>query len=242
MFSWLTDQISGLKSPNEEGPHCEIKETMREALRFDPVLTASKQLEYKFNLEKICRASFEIESRMIILDFLHYAFAPVNANTEWRTIFNGLRILDSLVDSGSNQIFTEISQGKHFDVVQKTLFLTTYTNSDERVGKLIRNAAKEIREKLLSKFDLVESMPQSNEEPKSISSKDVSGRATPETSRPVAPSSILNFVSLRHIEDSSDEEAPNQSQIESSAGNKVTEDLLIDDDKKGKTKELIELL
>jgi hypothetical protein len=242
MFSWFSEQISTIKTPSGDEPHSELRGTMQEALGFEPVLTASKELEYKFVLEQICRASFEVDNRIIILDFLHYAFAPPYPNTEWRTIFNGLRILDSLVGSGSNRIFSEISQGKHFDVVQKTLFLTTYANSDERVAKLIRTAAREIRDKLLAKFDLVDSIPETEEPLKSISSKDVSGKATPDTIQPVAPSSIVNLVSLRHQEDSSDEEG--NSKIPRPVPplvQPVSEDLLLDD-QKDKKNELIELL
>ena len=210
MLSWISEQINTLSPPRDLGPHADLKRAMREAIAFDAVLSSAKDLEYKFVLEQICRSSFEVEERMIILDFLHYTMAPVDPNSEWRTVFNGLRILNTLIDSGSIAVFTEVAEGKHFDLVQKTLFLTTYANSDERIGKLIRTAAKEIRDKLLLKFDAINSGTLVDESPsqevKAISSSSVSSTSTP-ASRPVAPSGVAHIVALRHVEDSSEDEA-----------------------------------
>lgn len=218
MLSWISNQLSPSLSV---GPHADLKQRMKDALAFEAVLTPPRELEYKFLMEQICRSSFDMDERMIILDFLHYSFAPVDPNGEWRTIFNGLRILNALVDSGSNKIIAEVSEGKHFDVVQKTLFLTTYANSDERVGKLIRTAAKEIRDKLLKKFDLVQEESVDESQIKSISSRD---SGTP-VERPAVPSSLAHIVALKHVEDSDDEEAAKPRKILPQTNN-VTESLL----------------
>ena len=187
----------------DKGPFGELKDTLRTALQFEPVLPGSLELEYKFHLEEICRATFEREERIVVMDFLHYSFAPANANSEWRSIFNGLRILNALIDSGSSKVFSEVLEGKHFDVLQKTLFLTNYPNSDERIAKLIRTAAQEVRDKLLVKFNEVEvgETEESAGVVQSISSKDA-----PALPQVVPQRSLPLIASLRHTEDSSEEE------------------------------------
>ena len=123
MFSWLAHQVNNFTGPKEEGPFSELKESLRRLFEFEPVLSSSLELQYKFSLEQICRSTFEADERMVVMAFLHYSVAPVNPNSEWRTIFNGLRLLNALVDSGSSKIFSEVSEGQHFDLLQKTLFL-----------------------------------------------------------------------------------------------------------------------
>lgn len=202
MISWLSEQIASLSPPKEEGPHAATKALMKEVLACEAVLSPAKELEYKYLMEQVCRATFDIDDRVIVMDFLHYSLAPVDAGREWRTIFNGLRVVDALIDSGSSAVFAEVSEGKHFDLLQKTLFLLSYAHSDERIGKLIRTAAKEIRDKLLVKFDQLDNPEEPEDQPNvtCMSSKDTVRH------RPVIASSIAHVVSLRHIEESSDEE------------------------------------
>lgn len=191
-----------------EGPFEDLQQTMREVLQFDPVLTSTLELEYKFHLEKISRATFEYEERVIVMDFLHYSFAPSNPNDEWRTIFNGLRILNALIDSGSSKVFHEVSEGRHFDVLQKTLFLSSYCNTDERISKLIRTSAMQVRDRLQIKFSEVEDEEPPGDrrgETKSISSKE--GVAIQVVAH------LQHIASFKHTEDSSDDDEPKKAEI-----------------------------
>ena len=202
MFSWIAHQVNNLSASRKEGPFEELNQTMRKVLQFEPVLTSALELEYKFHLEQITRATFEYEERVIVMDFLHYSFAPSNPNNEWRTIFNGLRILNALIDSGSSKVFHEVSEGKHFDVLQKTLFLSSYCNTDERISKLIRTSAMQVRDRLQIKFSQVDEEPQGDrrDETKSISSKE--GVAIPVAVH------LEHIASFKHTEDSSDDDEP----------------------------------
>jgi hypothetical protein len=174
---------------------------MKEGLSFDAVFSVSQEAEYKFVLARICQASFRSGDRVILMDCLHYAFAPADPGKEWRTIFNGLRILNSLIDSGSVAIFQEVSEGKHFDIVQKSLFLLSYNSSDDRVTKLIRSAARDLRSKLLAKFAQLDDKTPATDEGKktSISHRDSIAVSIPH-------SSVSHLVDLRHVEDSSEDE------------------------------------
>ena len=205
MLAWLSDKVSGTRSP-DDAVNVQVKSLMREALAFDAVLTSEKELEHKFVLEQICQYSFDLEDRVIVMDFLHYAFAPVDPNSEWRTIFNGLRILNGLIDSGCRNVFSEVMEGKHFDLVQKTLFLTTYSNADERVGRLVRSVAKDVREKLLQKFTDVETELAYPKEEKvtSVSSKNASRILTAGNAKGMTVPGVARFT---HTEESSDEES-----------------------------------
>ena len=207
MFSWLSQTVNGSK-PND--PQGELKSLMIEALSFDAVLSSAKQLEYKHCLEQICRYSFDSEDRAVVMDFLHYSFAPVEPDREWRKTFNGLRILNQLIDSGSRVIFTEVSEGRHFDILQKTLFLTNYHNTDERVGKLVRSSAKEIRDKLLEKFN--EEIPEIQpEDIKSISYRDIVPPNIVCGNTP--PGGLASMVRFGHTEDDSDEDVVEQGEV-----------------------------
>ena len=201
MISWLSDRISKGSLLSHHSSSTQIESLMKDAIAFDAVFSASQEAEYKFLLARICEASFRSEDRFLMMDFLHYALAPANAGIEWRTIFSGLRILNALIDSGSIAIFQEVSEGKHFDLVQKSLFLLSYSNADDRVMKLIRCAARELRDKLLDKFTHLDENPSSTGQiaKKSISHRDSVAVRIPD-------SSVSDLVKLRHVEDSSDDE------------------------------------
>ena len=53
--------------------------------------------------------------------------------------------------NGSQDLFREISGGLHFDIFQRTLTLTTYSNEDERVSRLIQSLAKTVRNLLVER-------------------------------------------------------------------------------------------
>lgn len=222
MFSWLSERISAFSSLRTPEPGTEVERMMKEALEFEAVVSPARELEYKYLLDSICKASCNSDDRFAIMDFLHYSLSPANPAKEWRMIFNGLRILKALIDSGSVSIFREVSEGKHFDLVQKSLFLLTYCNADERVAKLIRVTAREIRDKLLEKFNDLENEP--NVEKKSVSYRDAIKRP----SVVAAPSSISHLVSLGHVE----EDYPSRNEDDTPRPNvQETVDLLdLDDD------------
>ena len=204
MLSWIAKSLQ--KANQQLGLPNDISRLMKTGLDFEPVLTSTREEEYRVCLMRICRATFNIEGRNIVMDCLHYAFAPKNPANEWRTIFNGLRILNSLIDSGSVQIFKEVSEGKHFDLLQKSLFLVTFSHSDERISKLIRTAARQIRDKLLNKLNEIEQYS-GDDCPPPISSSGISSEDPPVAFEKSISNSVSQLVSLRHVE-SDDDECP----------------------------------
>lgn len=203
MLSWISRQLprnGEITAPSDDNP----VELMKYGLSFDAVLTPGKEHEYRDMLARISRTTYEQKNRYSVLDSLHYGLAPKNPEREWRTIFNGLRILNSLIDHGSLEIFREVSEGQHFDLLQKSLFLLSFCHSDERVTKLIRTAAREIRDKLSAKFNEIEEQP-SEVHPPPISASGISSEdAFHLKQNPVVTSSFSHLVSLRHIESDED--------------------------------------
>ena len=202
MISWLANQVAKLSFPGHGPAKTEVESLMKEILSFDAVFSVAQEAEYKFVLARICEASFRSGDRLVLMDCLHYAFAPANPGKEWRTIFNGLRILNSLIDSGSVAIFREVSEGKHFDLVQKSLFLISYSSSDDRITKLIRSTARDLRDKLLAKFAQLDDETSATDDGKktSISHRD-------SLAVPIPHSSVSHLVQLRHVEDSSEDDS-----------------------------------
>ena len=182
MLQWLSQRFRN----EEHDPEYELTTLLILTLKFNPVLTTAKELEYTDNIDRICRASIDSGNRIIIMDHLRSAFS----STDWHTILNALRVLNGLIDSGSSKIFSEVAQGRHFDIVQRTLFLTSYTNNDDRVGKLIRCAAREIREKLLIKMTEIHDIPE----------EVTSGVSYKDTIEANYESSVSHLVSLKHTE------------------------------------------
>ena len=180
----------------EPEPLSELSDLVNSTLRFEAVLTSSRQLEYQQDILIICAASLKLDERFLIMTLLHDALV----SKEWHKLFNGLRILTCLIESGSDEIFVEVLQGKHFDILQKTLFLKSFANADDRVSKLIRRTAADIREKLLRKLNEVESCLENGQSFQSSST----GISYRDIVTPVFENSVSHLVSLRHVESDSD--------------------------------------
>ena len=203
MLSWFVNHVT----PSLEVQHVprdDAGRLIKATLRLEPVLSGAEEREYRLNIEQICRLSFDIETRQMVMNSLHYALSPNYVGVEWRMIFNGLRILNSLIDGGSVEIFKEVSEGKHFDILQKSLFLLSFSHADERVTKVIRSSAREVRDRLLVKFNEIEENYNMDQHcpfsSTGISSDDIRANGLTLSTNPVS-----HLVSFGHVE-SDDEE------------------------------------
>lgn len=104
--------------------------------------------ELEWLMVRLCELSNSADERSRIL---HQLWKSLNSCSDWRCVYIGLRVLRGLAMSGSPDIFCEISGGLHFDIFQRTLILTTYSNEDERVSQLIQTLAKSVRNLLVER-------------------------------------------------------------------------------------------
>ena len=104
--------------------------------------------ELEWLMIRLCELSFIPDDRPTILE---HVWKSLNPSADWHSINNGLRILRGLAMNGSQDLFREISGGLHFDIFQRTLTLTTYSNEDERVSRLIQSLAKTVRNLLVER-------------------------------------------------------------------------------------------
>lgn len=151
MFNWLSHRMR--KSAGGETPMTDIGTALNRLLDFGAIIPPEKSDGFRNLIEIVCRQSYDVYDRVLIMDCIQSALCPRSPETGWRKIVNGIRILDALFDHGSDSIFQEVLEGKHFDILQRMVFLLNYTNTDDRVGRLIRSLAKELKGKLMVKFE-----------------------------------------------------------------------------------------
>lgn len=67
-------------------------------------------------------------------------------------------LLENLLQRGSRSLVSEISDGHHFDIVQRLSFLEQFENSvDKRVESMVRQKAKVLRADVLAKIEAANS-------------------------------------------------------------------------------------
>lgn len=187
MIAWLSAQVrKSLK------PRSETETVLDQISNFEAVISTDRLSEFRHLLDCVCKQSFYSDERNLIMHHLESSLRP--SNPDWRVILNGLRLLDALCDRGSCLVFQEVSQCSHFDVVQRTLFLLTFSHDDDRITKLMRHTAQQVRAKVLSRFN-----DSDNEIRASVSYTDKTVVSSGQ------PSSFAHLVSLRHVEDDQEE-------------------------------------
>lgn len=155
MLQWLSQKVVRAKEAREDSHN--IHRVMKKALSFGSVIPPEKLQEYQSVMDTICRQSFDLYDRVVLLECIQSAFCVPNSDKEWRKIVNGMRVMSALIEGGSELIFSEVLEGKHFDILQQMVFLVNYVNTDDRVGKVVRSLARDLRGKLILKFDVIQS-------------------------------------------------------------------------------------
>ena len=112
-------------------------------------INRAKLPEYRMDLERVARLSFELDERVKILNFIHEQLLT----EDWRRVWNSLNILEILFKNGSNKVLSEFSQGEHFDVLQRLLLLAAFPHDDLRIRELVRFRAREVREIVKEKLE-----------------------------------------------------------------------------------------
>jgi hypothetical protein len=98
-------------------------------------------------IEAVVKATKDAESRRVIMRHLSGCLGQT-ASAQWRQVYLAMLVLEELMKDGSPELVTEVANGVHFDLVQRTSFLVKYEYSfDERVQGLIRKKALQIRER-----------------------------------------------------------------------------------------------
>jgi hypothetical protein len=204
MLSWISERVHQMVKREEREDHADLVRVMTSTLNSD-VTSAQVQNSNIFEGSKaICEASFQYDLRGEIIMQLSCGLIPDIRSGDWRTIYNALRILNLLMDSGCLEMFREVQEGKHVDLTQRLLFLSEYNDSDPRKTKLIRSTARETRARLLLKFEEIDQNNLSCQ-PEKITKSSVSSGDHHVTSGCSSriPESVSNLVSLRHVESDS---------------------------------------
>ena len=159
----------------------------------DCEINKAKLPEYRMDLERVAKLSFEAEERFKILTFIHDQLIAA----DWRKIWNALNILQTLFTSGSKMMISEFAQGQHFDALQRLLLLTAFAHDDLRIRELVRSRAREVREIAKDKL-----------EASNISSPDERPSPSGPSAAPVSQRKLLSTapVYIGHNSDTDDDD------------------------------------
>jgi len=140
MFGWL--------SSHTRAHSTEVEKILGTLDKLGPVISTDDSRELHRWLRELCQLARHRANRKQIFEYLRVSLDP---SSDWRVIDNGLRILSALVIEGATKFFCEISRGMHFDVIQRTLILTSYCHDDDRITRLIRSSAHRVHQQLLTR-------------------------------------------------------------------------------------------
>lgn len=147
----------------------------------------------------VLEASHEADMRQMILEHLQRCFVDASGK-QWRRIFGGLALAESLLMDGSPLIFTEGSaHGAKFNLAQQIWYLEQFEyRPDWRAQNMVRKKAKVLHNKLVSRHMGSTSEPEVHEQHIGeafstlrdwIESADASGPSTGTSPRPSSASS-----------------------------------------------------
>lgn len=107
-------------------------------------------------LLSLTQASHTVGDRQEIMRHLQGCLTP---SSNWRRIYGGQILLEELLQNGAPALVAEISQGLHFDPVQRLTFLERFEYSqDRRVQHMLRQKATSLRALLIDKLKNAESL------------------------------------------------------------------------------------
>lgn len=97
--------------------------------------------------------SHDEQSRFEIMKYLRECLSEASGK-RWQRIYGGLALTESLMRHGSPELISEVSQGRHFDLVQKVSLLEKFNAAargcpDRRAQAVIRTKATEVKTMLV---------------------------------------------------------------------------------------------
>jgi len=101
--------------------------------------------------------SHDADCRREIMRHLHECLSATGSK-HWQRIYGGLALSEFLMHHGSPALLAEVSQGLHFDLVQKVSLLESFDAkaracTDRRAENVVRMKAKELRKMLVSQLE-----------------------------------------------------------------------------------------
>lgn len=167
--------------------------------------------------------SHDEDCRREIMRHLHECLSATGSK-HWQKIYGGLALSEFLMHHGSPALLAEVSQGFHFDLVQKVSLLENFDAkaqacTDRRAENFVRTKAKELRSMLVSQLKKAEEdrnqmvKTQMAKDSDSICSSGGISTATPSTAASSSRSSPSSASSA----------------VASSAAEPTSKDLYIDD-------------
>jgi len=106
----------------------------------------------KDTLRSIAQASHNADDRREILRHLQECLAE-SSGRRWRRVHGGLVLLEELLKNGSPVLVTELSEGMHFDPVQRLTFIERFEyKEDRRVQGIVRQKATVLRGDLIERL------------------------------------------------------------------------------------------
>lgn len=97
--------------------------------------------------------SHDEQCRLEIMKYLRECLSEASGK-RWQRIYGGLALTESLMRHGSHELISEVSQGRHFDLVQKVSLLEKFNAAargcpDRRAQAVIRTKATEVKTMLV---------------------------------------------------------------------------------------------
>lgn len=100
--------------------------------------------------------SHDEDCRREIMRHLHECLSATGSK-HWHRMYGGLALAENLVQHGSPALLAEVSQGLHFDLVQKVSLLENFDAkarvcTDRRAENVVRTKARELRSMLVTQL------------------------------------------------------------------------------------------
>mmetsp|Transcript_10483 Transcript_10483/g.28710 ORF Transcript_10483/g.28710 Transcript_10483/m.28710 type:complete len:340 (-) Transcript_10483:41-1060(-) len=103
-------------------------------------------------LRSIVTSTHDPDDRRDILRHLQECLAE-SSGRRWRRVHGGLVLLEELIKNGAPALITEISEGMHFDPVQRLTFIERFEyKEDRRVQGIVRQKATALRADLIDRL------------------------------------------------------------------------------------------
>jgi len=147
----------GLMQDTDQPTQTEVE--LAEALAFIPSIDVQpkrmRTLVPQVHLQKISKGTHTDKGRQMIMQHLRsFLMADVS---DWRPVYAAIVIASEALLKGSPILLQDISEGRHFDPLQRLVLLETYESGDDdgnarAATNLIRQKAHELRDALAQKL------------------------------------------------------------------------------------------
>lgn len=150
MFSFLSNPILSRITNRKT----ELDTVLERLAELGPYISKSYEQEFAELIQRVCKIAQNKDFRTYLCEYLRRSLNP--SQVDWRTLNDGLRILNGLIISGPEELFRETKIGLHCDFLQQVVILTDYSHEDCRVARLIRSAATTVRDRLVTRLECLE--------------------------------------------------------------------------------------